>query len=112
MALLPGCVMRARDARPQTTWCAVPADRLNRHIIFLRLRHRHRPFSSFLAASRFAGMLGVPGKRKREILTGMLTSLTRLKRLRAGWIIVLIYLLCVLAPTISFALPGSQAVAP
>jgi hypothetical protein len=57
-------------------------------------------------------MLGVPGKRKREILTGMLTSLTRLKRLRAGWIIALIYLLCVLAPTISFALPGSQAVAP
>src|ERR1700716_3622177 len=42
----------------------------------------------------------------------MLTSLTRLKRLRAGWIVALLYLLCVLAPTISFALPGSQAVAP
>jgi hypothetical protein len=42
----------------------------------------------------------------------MLTSLTRLKRLRAGWIIALIYLLCVLAPTISFALPGSYAVSP
>ena len=42
----------------------------------------------------------------------MLTSLTRLKRLRAGWIVSLLYLLCVLAPTISFALPGSQAVAP
>jgi hypothetical protein len=42
----------------------------------------------------------------------MLTSLTRLRRLRAGWIIALLYLLCVLAPTISFALPGSNAVAP
>jgi hypothetical protein len=42
----------------------------------------------------------------------MLMSLTRLKRVRAGWIVALIYLLCVLAPTISFALPGSLAVAP
>jgi hypothetical protein len=42
----------------------------------------------------------------------MLTSLTRLKRLRAGWIVALIYLLCVLAPTISFALPGSHAITP
>jgi len=44
----------------------------------------------------------------RQVLTG----LKRPKRLRAGWIVALIYLLCVLAPTISFALPGSQAVAP
>jgi hypothetical protein len=42
----------------------------------------------------------------------MLTSLTRLKRMRAGWIVALIYLLCVLAPTISYALPGKHAVAP
>ena len=42
----------------------------------------------------------------------MLTSLTRLKRLRAGWVVSLLYLLCVLAPTISFALPGSNAAAP
>ena len=42
----------------------------------------------------------------------MLTSLTRLKRVRAGWIVALIYLLCVLAPTISYALPGKHAVAP
>jgi len=42
----------------------------------------------------------------------MLTSPTRLKRVRAGWIVALIYLLCVLAPTISFAMPGSKAVAP
>jgi len=42
----------------------------------------------------------------------MLTSLTRLKRVRAGWIVALIYLLCVLAPTISYALPGNHAVAP
>jgi hypothetical protein len=42
----------------------------------------------------------------------MLVSLTRLKRVRAGWIVALIYLLCVLAPTISYALPGNHAVAP
>jgi hypothetical protein len=42
----------------------------------------------------------------------MLTNLTRLKRLRAGWLVALIYLLCVLAPTISYALPGEHAVAP
>ena len=40
----------------------------------------------------------------------MLTRLTRLHRLRAGWLVALIYMLCVLAPTISFALPGSQAI--
>jgi hypothetical protein len=35
-----------------------------------------------------------------------------LKRLRAGWIVALVYLLCVLAPTLAFALPGSRAVTP
>ena len=39
----------------------------------------------------------------------MLVRLTRAKRLRAGWLIVLAYLLCVLAPTISYALPGVHA---
>jgi hypothetical protein len=42
----------------------------------------------------------------------MFVGFSRLKRLRAGWIVALIYLLCVLAPTISFALPGSRAVTP
>jgi hypothetical protein len=42
----------------------------------------------------------------------MLTSLTRLKRLRVGRVVALVYLLCVLAPTLSFALPGSHAVTP
>jgi hypothetical protein len=42
----------------------------------------------------------------------MLVRLSRTKRLRAGWFVALIYALCVLAPTISFALPGSQAVSP
>ena len=36
----------------------------------------------------------------------MLVRLTRTRRLRAGWLIALAYLLCVLAPTISYALPG------
>src|SRR3981081_4794685 len=42
----------------------------------------------------------------------MFVRLTRAKRLKAGWLLALVYMLCVLAPTISFALPGSQAVAP
>lgn len=41
----------------------------------------------------------------------MLVRLTRTKRLRAGWLVALVYLLCVLGPTISFALPGSHALA-
>lgn len=41
----------------------------------------------------------------------MLVRLGRAKRLRAGWLVTLIYLLCVLAPTISLAVPGSHAVA-
>lgn len=39
----------------------------------------------------------------------MFVRLTRAKRLRAGWLIALAYLLCVLAPTISYALPGVHA---
>src|ERR1700676_2435780 len=42
----------------------------------------------------------------------MLARLTRTKRLKTGWFVALIYLLCVLAPTISYALPGEHAVAP
>jgi hypothetical protein len=42
----------------------------------------------------------------------MLVRLSRAKRLRAGRLVALVYLLCVLAPTISFALPGSRAVSP
>lgn len=41
----------------------------------------------------------------------MFVGLTRAKRLRAGWIVALAYLFCVLAPTLSVALPGSQAIA-
>jgi hypothetical protein len=39
----------------------------------------------------------------------MLVRLTRVKRLRAGWLVAVAYLLCVLAPTISYALPGVHA---
>ena len=42
----------------------------------------------------------------------MVLRLTRARRSKAGWLLSLVYLLCVLAPTISFALPGSHAVAP
>ena len=40
----------------------------------------------------------------------MFVRLTRAKRLRAGRIIALVYMLCILAPTLSFALPGAHAV--
>lgn len=42
----------------------------------------------------------------------MLVGLTRTYRVTAGWIVALAYLLCVLAPTISYALPGEHALAP
>jgi hypothetical protein len=42
----------------------------------------------------------------------MFVRLTGAKRLGAGWFVTLVYLLCVLAPSISFALPGSRAIAP
>ena len=42
----------------------------------------------------------------------MIIGLTRTRRVGAGWVVALIYLLCVLAPTMSFALPGSGAVTP
>jgi hypothetical protein len=52
------------------------------------------------------------GRKIESIDIDMLVRLSRSKRLRAGWLVALIYLLCVLAPTISFALPGSRAVSP
>jgi hypothetical protein len=42
----------------------------------------------------------------------MIVCLIRTRRVGAGWFVALIYLLCVLAPTLSFALPGSRAVTP
>ena len=42
----------------------------------------------------------------------MLVRLTRAGRWKAGWLLALVYLLCVLAPTISYALPGAHAIAP
>jgi|ERR1700730_14126806 hypothetical protein len=50
------------------------------------------------------------GPKIESIDINMLVRLSRTKRLRAGWLIALIYLLCVLAPTLSFAWPGSHAV--
>jgi hypothetical protein len=42
----------------------------------------------------------------------MLVRLTSAKRLRAGWLIALVYLLCVLAPGLSFALSDGSRAAP
>jgi hypothetical protein len=44
--------------------------------------------------------------------SGMLVRLTRARRWKAGRLLAFVYLLCVLAPTISFALPGSHAASP
>ena len=46
------------------------------------------------------------------LVPGMFVRLTRARRWKAGWLLAFAYLLCVLAPTISFALPGSHAVSP
>jgi len=48
-------------------------------------------------------------RRIESVDTSMLVRLTRTQRQRAGWFVALVYLFCVLAPTLSFALPGSQA---
>ena len=40
----------------------------------------------------------------------MFVRLTKAKRLMAGRLVALVYTLCILAPTLSFALPGSHAI--
>ncbi len=56
--------------------------------------------------------LGVRTWKIERIDVEMIIGLTRTRRVGAGWFVALIYLLCVLAPTLSFALPGSRAVTP
>jgi len=65
---------------------------------------------SGLARLSFTAM--VVRTRKEGIDVGMIIGLTRTRRGGAGWFVALIYLLCVLAPTLSFAMPGSRAVTP
>ena len=40
----------------------------------------------------------------------MLVRLARDQRKKAGWIVALVYLLCIMAPTLSYAMPVKQAV--
>lgn len=40
----------------------------------------------------------------------MLVRLTRNRRKKAGWLVALVYLLCIMAPTLSYAVPGERAV--
>lgn len=54
----------------------------------------------------------VPSCKSHEIEDQMLVRLTSVKRLRAGWLIALVYLLCVLAPGLSFALSDGSRPAP
>jgi len=42
----------------------------------------------------------------------MFVRLTKAMRWKAGWLLAFVYFLCILAPTLSFALPDSHAVAP
>src|SRR5882757_8687597 len=54
-----------------------------------------------------------PRSNSGSMATGsMLVRLTRARRLWAVRFAVLVYALCILAPTLSFALPGSHAVSP
>ena len=64
-----------------------------------------------LGALEFHGYGGQHTETER-IDVGMIIDLTRTRRVGAGWFVALIYLLCVLAPTLSFAMPGSRAVTP
>jgi hypothetical protein len=41
----------------------------------------------------------------------MFVRLSKAKRLKAGWLLALLYMLCVVAPGISFALPGGSRTA-
>jgi len=50
--------------------------------------------------------------KSQEISVEMIIGLSRTRRLKAGWVVALTYLFCVLAPTLSFAMPGSRAVTP
>lgn len=64
-----------------------------------------------LARFALASMIARSVEIERHLF-GMLVRLTRVQRLKAGWIVALVYLLCVLAPTISYALPGQHRAAP
>jgi hypothetical protein len=65
-----------------------------------------------LAVRRFPARVGRVPIMARRLLGLMFVRLTRARRLRAGRLVALVYMLCVLAPTLSFALPGSHAVSP
>lgn len=43
---------------------------------------------------------------------GMFTSLTRTRRYRAGLVVALAYLLCILGPSLAYAIGGNQIAAP
>lgn len=70
--------------------------------------HGSSGVSWLTAVSRLTYLLAIRVRRKSY----MLVRLTSAKRLMAGRVIALAYALCVLAPTLSFALPGSHAVSP
>lgn len=62
-----------------------------------------------LAFRNFADRLRRSTRPPRRHLNRMLVRLTRKRRLKAGWLVALVYMLCILAPTLSYALPGEHA---
>jgi hypothetical protein len=66
--------------------------------------------SSVLAVPEFPAIPACQSGSK--VLSPMFLRLTKARRLRAGLLVALVYMLCILAPTLSFAFPGSHAVSP
>lgn len=68
------------------------------------------PSVSSLAARFFGAMVPRSTRATTGSGSGMFVRFTTKQRRNAGWISALIYALCILAPTMSYALPGHHAV--
>ena len=73
--------------------------------------HAHRVTLRYigLATPEFAIMVAESGMIIESVDAFMLVGVTRTQRRRAGWLVALAYLFCVLVPTIASALPGGHA---
>ena len=69
-----------------------------------------RPPVSSLAYRFFGDMVPRSRRATNGSGSGMFVRFTTKQRRKAGWIAALVYVLCILAPTLSYALPGHHAV--
>lgn len=69
-----------------------------------------QPSVSGLASWFFGAMVPGSTRATKGSGSGMLVRFTTKQRRKAGWIAALVYVLCILAPTLSYALPGHHAV--